>query len=161
MGTKKEVLEYLNKEWQMKIGHLLTLNSEIKEREENRRALLEHLKKLLSFFESVGGQPPTSIPTELQESKRPLFSLGDTMATLLQEKGGSMPKTDLMKALKDRLAGKNARIILKNAIKRDAQQRFRMEMRTIFLNTPREREVLLEIKRRGKQERKKKADAKS
>jgi hypothetical protein len=124
MGTKEQAIDYLNKEWQRMSKDLVEVNHLIRTHQANKAALLNHMDGLLSAFNALGAKPQTAIPEELQPGKE--VSIGDAMEKLLLRHNGEMQKKDILAELRNVgvLTSKNARIILANAIKRDARTRF-------------------------------------
>lgn len=132
MATKKDAVTFLDKDWRKISLDLLDVQTQLSTLEEQKKAILDHLRGLLTAFEVLGAKPSMGIPQELRFGLN--ASLGDAMEQILLEYG-PLAKKILIKELRQggRLTGKNARVILANAIKRDGKKRFDVFGGVVFL----------------------------
>jgi hypothetical protein len=127
MTKLQDTLKLLLKNWETLSLEFNKLKIESRKLDKQKEILLSQLDGLLKTFDILGKRPSgLIIPPELQF--KATSSIGDLIETILKERG-TMQKAELLVLLHKagRLDTKNARVVLANALKRDAKERFIVE----------------------------------
>lgn len=127
MKNTKVTIELLDSKWKTLTHDLSVLSEKFSKDQKRRYELIEQLKTLLKTFEIIGEFPDNFvIPKELLPERR--GTIGDFIETILDEYG-ALTRPEIEVYLRQRnvsIGIENARIIIANAIKRDARCRFKI-----------------------------------
>jgi hypothetical protein len=130
----KETAKLLLKSYEGVFSALQKVQNELASLKAREEKLLNDMSTILDTFKLLKADIyPIKIPPELLFKRD--ASIGDSIEQLLREHG-DMKKIEVSKELQKagKIATKNARIILTNAIKRDARKRFTVKDGRVFLN---------------------------
>ena len=125
MTTKKDMIKLLSKNWEQINSRLSALTDELKKVQKERYELIAQLSGLLKTFEVLGEHPSNLIiPAELVPKRK--GRIGDFIENIL-EKYGTLTRSEIevyLRQMNINVSLEHARIVVANAIKRDAKRRF-------------------------------------
>ena len=128
----KEIAETFKTEWVKTNNEVGKITQEFSWLHTEKRRLLKRLEDILTTLELLREKDPTisldnlDIPLELKVKIPAGSSIADAMEAILKQ-FGSMKTAEMIQKLREfkiSISEKNARIVVRNAIKRDSKQRF-------------------------------------
>ena len=139
MSLTSATMKAAKEKWAKVFKELQRIDAQIAVLAVKKRKLIKELRSISQVHEVLGGKPLSLSPEqELRLKDNP--TLGDVIEAVLRDRG-PLDRNAIQSELEalGRLTSINARIILANAIKRDRQNRFKVENGKVSLKSEKEK----------------------